>query len=187
MFQAGAKTKLPNMMTKGQAKNETAKGQPKYYKLVLRSRDADTKTNNALNNGTPNLCRFNIVNAPEGLSGNAVLVVDSFVAQNTSAELDGGYTVSIKELLQPKTYGSDHKGPTDIILTGRGGVYQAQSVDATSCGIPITNRTFFRNCTLTVQIDTIQSSFPAFSVVGDWCLTMWLIDFGEGANDLSAI
>jgi hypothetical protein len=41
MFQAGTKTRLPSVIYKAQDKIETDKPQPKYYKIVLRSKDAN--------------------------------------------------------------------------------------------------------------------------------------------------
>lgn len=188
MFQAGSKSKLPNVILKKQPKNQTDKAQPKYYKLIFRSRDADSWSNNNANNGSPNYSRFNSVNMPEGLSGNAVLIVDSFVAENLNGELDGGFTVSIKELLQPKTYGTDKDGVTDIVLCGKGGFWQNSSIDVSTCGVPIQNPTFFRNTPITIEFKSIALNNPAFTVGGEWVLICWLIDIGQdGDNDLSTI
>jgi hypothetical protein len=95
--------------------------------------------NNALNNGSPNYSRFDFINFPEGLSGNAVLVVDSFIAQNLNGELRmEEYTVHLKEVLQPKSYDAFHDGPTDIILAGKGGIVSSSKCRCyMACGIPI--------------------------------------------------
>lgn len=182
MYQALIKGKdNPNVMVKGQPKIVGDTDYAKYYKVILRSKDADTKTYNN-NDGTPNQCIFNKVNLPEGVDGNAVIVFDSFVAENKTNELDGGYTVSIKEVLQPRTWGSDKKGSTDILLTGKGSVWQNGSVQASSCGIPVTNLTMFRNTRLTIQIDSIKANDTTFSVQGDWVLTFFLVIF-NGDNE----
>jgi hypothetical protein len=147
-------------------------------KFVFRSKDADYFSNNSLADGKPNLHIFNEVNFPEGIEGMAILVMDSFVAQNLNGELDGGYTLSIKDLIQPKTWGSDKNGSTDILFAGRGGLYQNGSVCIDSCGIPITNPTFFRNSRITVELNTIKADYPDFAVVGDWVLTFYVVQLG---------
>jgi hypothetical protein len=175
MYQAGASKQSPNVMVKGQHKIITHNEYAKYYKIVLRSRDAQYWSNNNLNDGTPNLHRFSEITFPEGIDGNATLIMDSFVAENRNGELDGGYTVHIKELMQPRTWGTDRQGTTDMVFAGKGSVWQNGSVGEMSCGIPITNPTQFRNTPLTVQINSIKLLDPAFAVVGDWCLTFWIV------------
>jgi hypothetical protein len=178
MFQHATKAKLPNALLKNREKLSTSVDMPKYYKIVLRSKDADSFANN----GTTHY--FNNVSFPEGVFDSAVVVMDSFVGENFEGELDKGYTVSIKELMQPRSWGSNTKGITDIVLTGKGGVWQSSSVDASGCGIPVTNPTFFRNARLTVQLDSIEQDTTDFIIQGEWVLTFWIIQL-NGENQFS--
>lgn len=183
MFQAGFTGKdNPNVMVKRQPKIRTTTDYNKYYKIVLRSRDANSWSYNNAGNGAPNQHIFNEITFPDGLHGNVIMIMESFVAENAAAELDGGYTVSIKEIIQPRTWGTDKQGPTDIVLTGKGSVWQNGSVCSDSCGIPISNAAFFRNATMTVKIDSIRLADPNFKVQGDWVLTFWLVQM-DNEND----
>lgn len=177
MFQAAAKSKQnPNVMEKGQSKIKSTSEYAQYHKFILRSKDAAGSTNNNALNGTPCTRRFDNITFPTGVTGKGVLIVDSFVSQNPTAELDGGYTVSIKEIFQPRTFGSDREGTTDIVLTSKGAIWQNGSVGNATCGIPINNLSQFRNTSLTVQIDGIATNAATtFNTVGEYVLTFWII------------
>lgn len=179
MFQHDIKGKQsPNVMVKKFPRITNSIDYAKYYKIVLRSKDASSSSINTNEDSTPNFHVFNNVHFPEGIEGNAVIVMESFVAENLNNELNGGYTVSIKEIMQPRTWGSDKKGSTDIVICGKGGIWQNGSVCIESCGIPITNPTFFRNATITVQIDSIADFTDAFKVQGEWVLTFYIVQLG---------
>lgn len=171
----------PNVMVKGQPKIVSHTDYAKFYKIILRSKDADDFDFNS-GAGELNYHRFDNVSFPVAVDDNAVLIMDSFVAENKDNELDGGYTLRIRELMQPRTWSSDRKGTTDIVLSGKGAVWQNGSVAMSSCGIPITNPTMFKNTSLTIQIDSIEADNPTFKVEGDWVLTFWLVIL-NGDND----
>lgn len=175
MFQHDTKAKQnPNVMVKGQAKIVSRTDYAKFYKIILRSKDADEFDYNS-GAGELNIHRFDNVSFPVAVDDNAVLIMESFVAENKDGELDDGYTVHIRELMQPRTWSSDRKGSSDIVLTGKGAVWQNGSVCVDSLGIPITNPTMFKNTSLTVEIKSILTDYPTFKVEGDWTLTFWLV------------
>lgn len=142
---------------------------PKYHKLILRSTDKQSGTNES--------ATFNI-KLPNTFSRDAVLVPESFFMENedSSALATVPYSVHLRQLMQPNSYSSATGNATDVLFTTAGYSY-INSAQTSSWGIPILNGGFFNNNMLTIYF---SSTYSNFTHTNDWTLTLAVI---EPSND----
>jgi hypothetical protein len=87
------------------------------------------------------------------------------------------YHIHLHELFQPLTYHSGTKGPTDIIATLKGREYYTYPTFE-SCGVPLTDPSFFNNKVFTVRITS--NNFDVINAIdGDWILTLVIYEETE--------
>lgn len=176
MYQYKA-TQSPNLMKDDQTKVITKKTSPQFHRIVLRSADRDAGS-------SLSYAKFSNVKMPEGVNGNAVLVLESFVIQRDFAAnaYPDPLEIHLPELLQMRSWSSTTKNVTDIIgVIPYNGFFQ-RDVTIDSAGIPILDHNFFRNNRLSVIISNplnetgnpIRPNEVAYTDSGEFAWTMIL-------------
>ena len=133
---------------------------PKFYKVVLRSNDKISGTNdNAV---------FNIT-LPNDFKEHAVCCVESLYLKGSGTDIaTTPYSCHIRELITPNSYQSSNGLASDVILSNVGYSYK-NNVAVGSAGVPILNASFFNARTVNVYFTS-----PSAITIGDWILTLVL-------------
>ena len=133
---------------------------PKFYKVILRSDDKISGTNdNAVYN----------ITLPNEFKDYAVCVPESFYIKGSGNALaTTPYSVHVRELMNPNSYQSQNGLATDVILTTIGYSYK-NNAQVGSAGIPILNASFFNSRTVNVYFSAMDD---ISSVVDDYILTI---------------
>ena len=143
----------------------------KVYRVIINSNDWISGT---IDNG------IYAVNLPKSPNRNkCMLFVDFFAYEDETnsaiTNLDRfAYNIHIREIVQPNSYRSLTKSPTDIILTLKGREYDGVP-DWTAIGVPMTDKMTFEGNTINVYM-TSRNMSTATLASRHWTMVLVILE-----------